>query len=95
MGIVAVLILYSGLLTMVFNQLQGAMTPSNEPWWVKIETQMPPCIYYFGPFASAEEAQAHEAGYVEDLQGEGASGLSLSIEQGDPKELTIYDEDEA
>lgn len=95
MGIVAVLLLYSGLLTMVFNRLQGYVAPSSDPWWVKIETRTPPCVYYFGPFASYEEAQTHEAGYVADLEEEGAVGLTISLEQGDPKELTIYDEDDA
>lgn len=67
--------------------------PNDLPWWVKIETQVPVCTYYFGPFESRREAQAHRGGYVEDLEGEGAQGLQVVIEQGNPQELTIFDED--
>jgi len=31
-----------------------------------------PCTYYFGPFLSVKEANAAKAGYIEDLEQEGA-----------------------
>ena len=43
------------------NQLEFA-------WWVEINTNIPRCIYYFGPFNSEKEAQLYKSGYVEDLQ---------------------------
>jgi Domain of unknown function (DUF1816) len=66
---------------------------SRLPWWVVIQTTIPRCTYYFGPFESAEEAKSNQAGYLEDLRAEGAQGISLKIEQGQPKELTIDEEE--
>lgn len=62
--------------------------------WVKITTEKPRCIYYFGPFASKKEAASAEAGYIEDLRGEGAEIVEVKIERCKPKELTIYDDSE-
>lgn len=63
-------------------------------WWVEIMTDSPRCTYYFGPFASATEAEQHKGGYVEDLMQEGAQGIQLSIKRCKPSKLTIYDEQE-
>jgi hypothetical protein len=63
-------------------------------WWVEIVTDSPRCTYYFGPFASATEAEQHKGGYVEDLVQEGAQGIKLSIKRCKPHKLTIYDEQE-
>lgn len=63
-------------------------------WWVEIKTDSPRCTYYFGPFASAGEAEEHKGGYVEDLVQEGAQGIRLSIKRCKPSKLTIYDEQE-
>lgn len=63
------------------------------PWWVAIQTTIPRCTYYFGPFDSAEEARLNQAGYVEDLREEGAQGISIKIEQCEPEVLTIDEED--
>ncbi|MBE9116348.1 DUF1816 domain-containing protein [Lusitaniella coriacea LEGE 07157] len=60
--------------------------------WVEIVTENPRCTYYFGPFASNQEAQRSVAGYVEDLKKEGATGISVEIKRVNPKELTIFDE---
>lgn len=58
------------------------------PWWVEISTNYPLCIYYFGPFDNREEAQISQTGYVEDLQEEGAQGISINIKQCQPQALT-------
>jgi Domain of unknown function (DUF1816) len=61
-------------------------------WWVKITTEAPHCCYYFGPFASKMAADLAQTGYVEDLEGELAQGIQVSIERCRPAELTIdYD----
>lgn len=62
--------------------------PVNFPWWVKIYTAKPRCLYYFGPFDSMAEAKENQAGYIEDLEKEGAEGMTVSIEQCKPQELT-------
>ncbi len=61
-------------------------------WWVEIVTQNPRCTYYFGPFISANEANAAKSGYVEDLEQEGAQGIILVVKRCKPDNLTISDE---
>ncbi len=58
------------------------------PWWVEISTAQPPCLYYFGPFKTAQEAEANQPGYVEDLESEGAQGINSCIKQCQPEKLT-------
>jgi hypothetical protein len=62
-------------------------------WWVKIITETPQCIYYFGPFDHAREAELTQKGYIEDLEQEGAEGISVLILQDQPKTLTICEDD--
>ncbi|MGD1864939.1 MAG: DUF1816 domain-containing protein [Phormidesmis sp.] len=62
---------------------------SKRPWWIKIKTQAPNCLYYFGPFDSQEEAEASQFGYVEDLLGEGAQAIETVVENAVPKKLTV------
>jgi hypothetical protein len=57
-------------------------------WWVEIVTAFPCCTYYFGPFASRQEADSAQVGYFEDLKQEGAHGISIQIKQCQPRELT-------
>lgn len=59
-------------------------------WWVEIVTTFPNCTYYFGPFASLQEADFAQIGYFEDLKQEGAKGISLQIKQCKPKILTSF-----
>ncbi|MGD1703397.1 DUF1816 domain-containing protein [Dapis sp. BLCC M229] len=66
---------------------------SGIAWWIKIFTVDPRCTYYFGPFLTSEEAKTSEAGYLEDLEGEGAQGIKVSIQQCQPVELTIYNDE--
>jgi Domain of unknown function (DUF1816) len=61
-------------------------------WWVEIVTQNPRCIYYFGPFLSAKEAQAAETGYIEDLEQEGAQGIAVKIKRCKPQNLTVSED---
>lgn len=61
-------------------------------WWVKISTENPRCTYFFGPFLNEMEAQASQAGYVEDLESENARGIKISIERCKPEELTISED---
>jgi hypothetical protein len=63
------------------------------PWWIKIQTTVPQCTYYFGPFDSDEEAQTYEAGYLEDLTMEQAEGILTDIERTQPQVLTIFEEE--
>ena len=59
-------------------------------WWVQINTQMPTCTYYFGPFDSKKDAKLSQACYIEDLTHERAQGITAEIKRMRPKKLTIY-----
>lgn len=61
-------------------------------YWVKITTDIPCCIYYFGPFLNEQEAIAVQGGYIEDLKGEGAEGIMVVIKRCHPEQLTICDD---
>ena len=61
-------------------------------YWVRISTDSPQCIYYFGPFSSKAEAEAHSGGYCEDLRAEKARGISMTIERCKPRELTVTED---
>lgn len=62
-------------------------------WWVKIITETPHCIYYFGPFDRAREAELTQNGYIEDLEQEGAKGITVLILQDQPETLTICEDE--
>jgi Domain of unknown function (DUF1816) len=61
----------------------------GQAWWVKILTTQPECTYYFGPFASINEANTAMPGYVEDLESELAQGIQTYIKRCKPSILTI------
>jgi signal transduction histidine kinase len=63
-------------------------------WWVEIQTNLPRCIYYFGPFESSKEARSSQVGYLEDLLEERARGITVEIKQCQPENLTIFEEEE-
>ena len=65
----------------------------GQAWWVEITTERPHCTYYFGPFATAVEADEAKAGYVEDLEGELAQGIQVAIVRCKPTQLTIEHEE--
>lgn len=61
----------------------------NYQWWVEIVTSDPQCTYYFGPFDTSLEARKACSGYVEDLEGEGAQGIKVTIKHCKPEVLTL------
>lgn len=75
------------ILIRIFNALGKA-------YWVKIETNKPSCTYYFGPFLNNKDAQLAQAGYLEDLNQEGAVNIRVDIKRCKPTELTILTEQE-
>lgn len=58
-------------------------------WWVEINTVVPLCTYFFGPFDSRQEAQDSRLGYVNDLCQEQARGIVAQVKQCQPTILTI------
>lgn len=66
---------------------------NRSPYWVKITTNYPHCIYYFGDFSSYDEAKKMQPGYIEDLLAEKADGITVEIERCNPKNLTIMEEE--
>lgn len=65
----------------------------GQAWWVKVSTDSPKCIYYFGPFISQQEAQQNHSGYIEDLENEGAQGIRVEFGRFQPNDLTVYEEE--
>ncbi|MDM9583515.1 MULTISPECIES: DUF1816 domain-containing protein [unclassified Nostoc] len=63
---------------------------SEFAWWVEINTDVPECTYYFGPFDTEKEAQIYRSGYVEDLYQEGARNIVTLVKQCQPNVLTIF-----
>jgi Domain of unknown function (DUF1816) len=61
----------------------------GQAWWVEITTEQPHCTYYFGPFATAVEADSAKSGYVEDLEAESAQGIQVAIKRCKPAQITI------
>lgn len=61
-------------------------------WWIEVVTAQPYCTYYFGPFASAHEAELSQAGYLKDLEQEGAKGITAQIKWCKPSKLTIAED---
>jgi hypothetical protein len=82
------------LTTKIFSLL-GLRKKEKLPYWLRITTKVPKCIYYFGPFDNSLEAKASQAGYIEDLMSENAQGIHVELEQClQPAELTICEEEE-
>ena len=72
------------------NFFSGLFDFFSTPWWIKITTAEPNCIYYFGPFESEEEAIAYQPGFIEDLQQENAQQIAASIQRSQaPTQLTV------
>lgn len=68
-------------------------TDSKQPWWIEVQTQMPDCIYYFGPFDSKKEAQLAQMGYIDDLVQEQAQDITVRVKKTCPKRLTVCETD--
>jgi hypothetical protein len=73
-----------------FGQFLGNLFGLGKAWWLEVSTSQPACTYYFGPFTSQAEAEALKAGYIEDLEQEGAQSIQSAIHHcNDPDQLTI------
>jgi hypothetical protein len=62
---------------------------SSLSWWVEINTSVPLCTYYFGPFDSQAEARDSRTGYVDDLYHEGVRDVIALVKRCQPRRLTI------
>lgn len=62
-------------------------------YWIELRTDAPECLYYFGPFPHAKEAEQNLPGYLEDLEREGARDIKYAIAQCKPTHLTIFEEE--
>lgn len=60
--------------------------------WIKVTTESPRCVYFFGPFLTVKGARMMQQGYLDDLRGEGAGGIKTEIQRFKPSELTIFDD---
>lgn len=69
--------------------LMACLNTLGLAWWVEITTESPQLTYYFGPFSTVEAAKAAQAGYVEDLEQEGAQGIQVQTKRCKPDKLTI------
>ena len=58
-------------------------------WWIRILTDKPTYIYYFGAFDNYYEAEYHKNGYIKDLEEEGSKIVDIQIKQCQPEQLTI------
>jgi len=77
--------IFSGLL----NEFPRLLNKLGLAWWIEVATGSPRCTYYFGPFSSVGEANAAQAGYVEDLEKEGAQEIVVDVKRCRPGQLTI------
>ena len=59
-------------------------------WWVEINTTVPCCTYYFGPFNSKKEAQLSRTDYAEDLYQQQARGIVAVVKQCPSDLLTVF-----
>lgn len=70
-------------------QLNSQTRCSQQAWWVEINTSVPLCTYYFGPFDSQAEARDARTGYVNDLYREEARDIVAQVKWCQPNKLTI------
>lgn len=62
-------------------------------YWVEIQTDSPTCTYYFGPFFRRKPAEDSVAGYLEDLEQEGAQNIRVRIQRSkEPEVLTVTED---
>ncbi|MEM7595473.1 MAG: DUF1816 domain-containing protein [Cyanobacteria bacterium P01_A01_bin.83] len=81
------------LVTKILN-IFGIKEQKSLPYWLKVTTKVPQCVYYFGPFDSLSEAKALQAGFIEDLMEEDAQGIHLELEQcSEPDALTVCEDE--
>jgi Domain of unknown function (DUF1816) len=80
---------HKGATTGMGNWLTGMANQLGRAWWVEVTTSNPDCIYYFGPFISAAEAEQAKPGYIEDLMRESAQGVKSTVKRCKPNQLTV------
>jgi hypothetical protein len=61
-------------------------------WWVEVQTVVPLCTYYFGPFDDQGEARVARAGYVKDLIEEGARDIVAMVKQRHQPDVMTVDQ---
>jgi len=81
------------LLFLLYLAIVSLIWFTSSKWWLRVETQIPKCTYYFGPFESESEALNLRGDYLSDLEGEGAQGITYQIQRGAPRRLTVCEED--
>jgi len=63
--------MFSLFLFLIYLALVGIVfSAKNQKWWIKVDTKIPVCTYYFGPFESIAEAESNQVDYLQDLQQE-------------------------
>ena len=78
-----------GLFDVAKEVVSGLVHSLTADWWVEVTTINPAYTYYFGPFDTVEEAEAAQAGYIEDLALEGAQEITAEVKRCSPQEITI------
>jgi Domain of unknown function (DUF1816) len=63
-------------------------------FWIEISTEVPRCVYYFGPFLSRSDADQAKPGFEEDLVEEGAMGITTMIFQRPAPDILTIELDE-
>ncbi len=58
-------------------------------WWVKILTDNPMYLYYFGEFKTYWQAEQSKNGYIQDLKEEKAEIVDVKIGIYEPSGTTI------
>lgn len=97
-----VIVVISAILVVAVNRARKTSLKSEKEvneelriwaWWVEVATVEPRCTYYFGPFTSKQSASVAQPGYIEDLEAEGAQGISVQIKWCKPSHLTSYEDE--
>jgi hypothetical protein len=70
------------------QSFNGNGLESGAAWWLEIATDEP-YLYLFGPFESAEEAEATVGKYEADLAAEGWQLLSSKVTRKGPSEVVL------
>lgn len=90
---IAHLNLHHQISTKILDLWTYTLNAYGQAWWIEIFTAQPKCTYYFGPFAGAGEAEVASHGFIEDLEGESARGITVKIDRrSQPDLLTILHE---
>ena len=83
-------VIYFTAICLLMNSIRS---DRQSPWWIRVTTYSPGCVYYFGPFDSWTEAESKQVDYIEDIKKEGVPEIISQIKQFQPKQLTIYQDD--